>query len=441
MLTLRKRRQTRRDSIGKIGPITIAFAVGCAVGVGLVARHRRKEISRPVVVVTEIATRAPSDQRAEKWFQSLIEHSSDIVSLLDGQGIILYKSPSIKRVLGFDRDDLVGHHAFEVAHPDDRERLGMLFGQLLLLPPDQVLCGEFRHLHKDGTYRWVEGVACNMLSDPVVHAIVFNYRDITERKRAEAQVQEAEANLRRYADTLEKRVAERTAKLAEMVDELEGFSYSLAHDLRAPLRSMQGFAQLLEEDYGSNIAEQGKDYIHRIITAATRLDTLILDALSYSKLSLAELPMEKVEIETLIDDIIQSYPNLSAVRDQIHVQGPLPPIRGNRAALTQCVSNLLGNAVKFAKPDAPLEVTIRAQSEGAYVRFWFEDNGIGIPKQSQERIFQIFQRLHSTEEYAGTGIGLAIVRKAVGRMQGEVGVKSEPGQGSRFWLRLHRWGE
>ena len=161
---------------------------------------------------------------------------------------------------------------------------------------------------------------------------------------------------------------------------------------------------------------------------------MIQDILTYSKLVPNQFELERLDPAQLVRELIHSYPNLQSA--EILIREPLLHVRANKAALTQVVSNLLGNAVKFVAPGVQPRIVIRSEARGDFVRLWFEDNGIGIPKSAQGRIFQIFQRLHAPAEYEGTGIGLAIVEKATHRMGGRVGVESEAGQGSRFWVEL-----
>jgi len=249
----------------------------------------------------------------------------------------------------------------------------------------------------------------------------------------------AREDLQQHAADLEKTVAERTEELNETVQELEAFSYSIAHDMRAPLRAMRGFSKILAEECSTQLEEEGKSYLERIGTSADRLDQLIQDVLNYTRVLRSNIPLSPVNTEKLLDDIIQSYPNLQRPEVKIDIAKPLPIVRANAAALTQVFSNLLGNAVKFIHPNVAPRVKVWAETgsqNNSMSRFWFEDNGIGIAKESQQRIFQMFQRLNRAELYEGTGIGLAIVRKAVERMGGKVGVESELGKGSRFWIEL-----
>jgi signal transduction histidine kinase len=253
---------------------------------------------------------------------------------------------------------------------------------------------------------------------------------------SEASLREAEARLRLYNEDLERTVKQRTAKLQEALSELETYSYSVSHDLRAPLRAMQGYAQVLEEELPEKIGPQGKAYLDRIINASNRMDKLIQDVLSFSKLARVETNSEPVNLEKLIRDMIQEYPALGARNSQIEIVTPLPRVSAPLALLSQCLSNLLDNAVKFVPNGAAARVRIRAETVGKDVRLWVEDNGIGIAREYHERIFGVFERIPTDRAYSGTGIGLAIVRKAAGRMGGSVGVESEPGKGSRFWILL-----
>jgi signal transduction histidine kinase len=300
--------------------------------------------------------------------------------------------------------------------------------------------------------------------------IARSIRYAVERK----QTEEA---LARSRDDLERLVQERTATLQETVAELEHFSYALIHDLRAPLRALQGFSELLLEEGGDCQSPQNKDYLRHIITASHRMDQLVIDALSYSKTVREVLPLGPVDPLPLLRGLIDTYPNLQPFKGHIRLESPFPLVLANEAGLTQCFSNLLGNAVKFTRPGTKPEVRVWAESahgslpppqgqgrdkkarmlRGAedatrkpqreptvspahtphsflLVRLWVEDQGIGIPQTFQSRIFDMFQRGGSAQE--GTGIGLAIVRKVVERMGGEVGVHSEEGKGSRFWVEL-----
>jgi signal transduction histidine kinase len=253
---------------------------------------------------------------------------------------------------------------------------------------------------------------------------------------SESSLKEAQAKLRAHANHLERTVTERTAQLRETVAELEAYSYSVSHDLRAPLRAVRGYAHVLQEDFASKLDPKAQDFLKRMMTSCDRMDALIQDVLSYSRLSRADLKSDRVDLERLIQEILQQYPALQAADADVKIEGPLPVLNAPEALLSQCLSNLLNNAVKFTRPGVKPDVRVRAETHGYDVRIWVEDKGIGIDPQYHERIFGVFERIPGQPSYDGTGIGLAIVRKAVERMGGKVGLVSELGKGSRFWIDL-----
>jgi len=261
-------------------------------------------------------------------------------------------------------------------------------------------------------------------------------RNTSEAKaRLVEDLRRAQAELRQYSDGLEKKVEERTAKLRETIGELEHFSYTIAHDMRAPLRAMNGICQILQEEYGNCVDDAGRDYLRRIVQSSTRMDHLIIDALDYSKAVRNELTLERINPGPLLHEIVESYPQFQPFRAQIEIPNNFRLVLGNRAALTQSFSNFLGNAIKFIQAGTLPRVHVWDELRGKRVRIWFADSGIGIPDDQHARIFEMFYRLH-TEEYEGTGVGLALVKKVVERMRGTVGVESELGKGSQFWIEL-----
>ena len=279
----------------------------------------------------------------------------------------------------------------------------------------------------------------NLYEEDGRKVIQCNIRDITERRRMENDLRDAKDQLTNHAAELERVVAERTAELRETIGELEGFSYSVSHDMRAPLRAMQSFAQFLMDEYGSKLDEQGVNYLHRIMRSAVRLDRLIQDVLSYTRVLHAKLPMERVDLDRLVRDIVETFPNGQPIKPEIQIEGTLPHVMGNQALLAQCVSNLLSNGAKFVSPGATPRLEVSAEVlDDASIRVWFKDNGIGIAPENQRAHFPFVRADSPATEYEGTGIGLTIVRKAAERMGAQVGFESELGKGSRFWIQLKK---
>jgi signal transduction histidine kinase len=268
--------------------------------------------------------------------------------------------------------------------------------------------------------------------------------EIAERRRVEAALKAAQEQLQANAAKLEQMVAERTNQLQASIGELEAIAYSLAHDLRAPVRAIHGFTQLVLEMPHGQVSPPAVELLKRVVTAATRMDSLIQDVLALTTVIRRPVTPSHVNVEALIRSLIQERPELSPPRAEIKIESPLLPVFAHEAMLGQCLANLLSNAVKFVEHGTVPQVRVRTEELDAttpsphpsVVRIWIEDHGIGIPAGAQDRIFEIFQRLNSTTHYSGSGIGLAIVRKAVERMGGRVGVESAPNKGSRFWLDL-----
>jgi signal transduction histidine kinase len=280
--------------------------------------------------------------------------------------------------------------------------------------------------------------------------------EIAERRRIEADLDAAHAQLRANAEKLEQAVIERTAQLRASMVEMEAFAYSLAHDLRAPVRAIHSFTQLVLEMPRDEIGPSAGELLSRVVKAAIRMDSLIQDVLDLSHIIRRPIMLAAVDVNTLVRALIDERPELSPSRAEIKIESPLLSVLAHEAMLSQCLTNLLSNAIKFVEPGVMPRVRIwteelhglpAAGSPDATppalksparprVRLWIEDQGIGIAAGAHERIFEIFQRLHSSAFYEGSGIGLAIVRKAIERMGGRVGVESGVRQGSRFWLEL-----
>lgn len=301
-------------------------------------------------------------------------------------------------------------------HPDDLASARDAFEAAINSRTE--FAGEYRVI-TNGEVRWVAMRARYIESAKRLSGVML---DITAEKSAAA--------------ALERTVAERTARLRETVADLEAFSYSISHDMRTPLRAIHGYANIISQE--CELKPEHSGYLQRIGAAAQRMDRLIEDVLAFSRVARADLKLVPVDIASLVPSIIESNPALQAPAARIAIEGLIAPVIGNPAVLTQCLANLLNNAVKFVRCGDIPEIRLWAERIGGVgqplIRVHVSDNGVGIEPAMQEKIFAIFQRLSSDHE--GTGIGLAIVKKAVERLGGRVGVVSQPGQGSTFWLEL-----
>ncbi len=283
-----------------------------------------------------------------------------------------------------------------------------------------------------GAERWWEVVITPMRNrQGQPERLLAVVRDISESKRAERALLQAK-------EELESKVSLRTESLQKTTEELNSFCYSIAHDLRAPLRTQLGFAKILLEDFGPALGEAGRKYTRLVLQAAERQSHILQDLLAHVSVGRAELPMEPI---SLSDAVEQARADLGLAMKEKEAQFNVQEldgwrVRANRTSLHLIVLNLLSNAVKFMPPGRVPRVNLRAEPRDGFVRLWVEDNGIGIEPRHRDRLFRLFQRLNRASAYEGTGMGLAIVKKAAERMGGRVGVDSAPGQGSRFWVEL-----
>jgi PAS domain S-box-containing protein len=343
-------------------------------------------------------------------------------------------NPFMTELLGYPHKELVGKELWEIGLLEDEKSSQAAFRELQ--NKHFIRYEDLPLQNKAGQRHEVEFVS-NLYEEDGREVIQCNIRDITERKRSERELRAAKDIISRHASQLEGLVDKRTAELRESVRDLEAFSYTVSHDMRAPLRAMQGYAELVTQEYADkSLDATAADYLQRISRAALRLDHLIQDVLSYTKVLRVEAPLVPVDLDRLTRDIIENRPSLRQPGAEVLIQGSLPLVLGNEALLTQCISNLLSNALKFVPPGTSPRVRIRAETVDAGLRVWFEDNGIGIASENHGRVFRMFERIHPASQYEGTGIGLTIVRKAAERMRAKVGFESELGKGSRFWILL-----
>jgi signal transduction histidine kinase len=237
----------------------------------------------------------------------------------------------------------------------------------------------------------------------------------------------------RLNETLEEKDKERTRELQENIRELEAFTYTMAHDFRAPLRALHGFSDMLQEEHGELLKEAGCDYLRRISASAAQMDSLVRDLLDYGHLIHQAVDREPVELGRVLDGVLRSMEgDLQRRRAALRVERPTARVLAQPALLSGVLRRLLANAAQYVRGGSEPEIRIRTELENGWVRLWIEDNGIGIAPEHRERLFKPGERL----EPGGSGLGLAFARKAMERMRGRVGVESQVGKGSRFWLEL-----
>jgi PAS domain S-box-containing protein len=399
----------------------------------------RKDGSRfwASVVITKVAdesgnligfgkiTRDLTERRlAELRYRLLVEGVSDYaIFSLDPTGHVTSWNTGAQRIKGYADFEIMGEHFSRFYPPEDRAA-GLPEHVLRTATESGHYEGEGWRVRKDGTRFWASVVVTPIRND---QGEIIGYskitRDVTDRKNLLEQV-------RQHAEELELRVAEREQTNAE----LEAFSYSVSHDLRAPLRAIEGFTQAFMEDYGSSVDPAGLEYLNEVKAATRRINLLVQDLLNFSRLGRIQFELRPVSVSSAIQQAIGQLSE-SADRVQVNIRGEMH-VMAHSQTLVQAISNLVSNAVKFHEAGVHPKVEVSAIRSGDRVRVLVRDNGIGIAPEHQERIFQVFERLHGQEEYPGTGIGLAIVKRGIQRMHGNVGLDSTPGKGSTFWIEL-----
>jgi PAS domain S-box-containing protein len=519
--------------------------------------------------------------KGEEWFRSLVQYASDIITILDAEGTILYESPAIGRLLGYQTHELVGTNVFNYVHPEDVERVLATFVQTVNAGGVSPLV-EFRFRHADGSWRHLEAIGNSLLEDPTVGGMVVNSRDITERKRAEEELRfqktlleaqseasidgilvvstegrivsfnrrfvemweipeeiitsrsdnaalqavldkltdpqtflarviylyehpneesrdeillkdgrtfdrystsvksedgvyhgrvwyfrditehkRAESEIRRLNQTLENRVTQRTAQLEAALDEiqqlneqleqrvqqrtaqleaineeLESFSYSVSHDLRAPLRSINGFSQALLEDYESELDEEGRDYLGRVKAASEHMGRLIDDLLSLSRTTRSEMSHERVDLSALVESIVQELKQSQPDREvELIVEEGLVA-EGDQRLLRVALENLLRNAWKFTSKQPQTRIEFGLTDHKGTSAYFVRDNGAGFDMAYSHKLFGAFQRLHGATEFPGTGIGLTTVQRIIRRHGGSVWAEGAVGLGTTFYFTL-----
>lgn len=346
-------------------------------------------------------------------------------------GQYLYQSPSCKRITGYDAKEFLNDTELIIAitHPDDRESFAQ---HRYTVESKQVPSkAEFKIITREGEIKWIDHVCQPVFdTDGKFMGTRGSNRDITDRKRAEHEIQQLN-------QTLEERVAQRTEQLEGTNKELESFSYSISHDLRAPLRAISGFSQILSTRHRESLNEQGREYLDYIVEASFRMEQLINDLLEYSRLGRRSLNLRPVQLSEIIDNIYTDFESrLNEIGAKIYVSKELPDIYGEESLLRQIFSNLIENAINYRRKEVPLEIRIDSEKDDRGYVIKISDNGIGIPAEYYDKIFNVFQRLHNDDEYPGTGIGLSTVRKALGMMNGTIRVESTVGEGSTFIINL-----
>ena len=353
-------------------------------------------------------------EESEERFRSLVQNSSDIISILEVDGIVRYESPSFYRMFGYQPEEIIGKNAFDFIHPEDIE---IVLGSVSELrssdaPPAPVV---FRFLQKNGKWTYLEAIGNDLSSLPVISGLVINSRDVTERVSSELQLKE-------YASSLEK-----------INKELDQFAYIVSHDLKAPLRAINNLSIWIEEDLHDKFEPDSQKNFDMLRGRIHRMEALINGILQYSRAGRVKAETISIPMNAFIADVVA---NLSPPENfTIQIQEDLPVIEGEKVAIEQIFSNFISNAIKYNNNPNPT-LKVGYEDRGIVHCFYVQDNGPGIEAQFHEKVFAIFQTLQARDTVESTGVGLAIVKKIVEEKGGSVWLESELDQGSTFYFTL-----
>ena len=369
-------------------------------------------------------------ENSERRFRSLIENSSDLICVLNKQGKILYESPSIERILGYNPQERIDKFIYEYIPEEEVYPIREIIAEMVDKENFSTQF-EVRFLHHDGTYSNFEIACNNRLSDPSINGIILNSRDITKRKQIENE-------LSRYRAHLEDEVTQRTSQLTTINQDLETFNYSVSHDLRAHIRAINAYSQFILDNENHQLSADDKKYLENILNESRRMQALIEDLIKLSHVSHSPINSEEIDLSDLFRSIIRGL-ELSNPERKVEtkvVEGLIT--YADKGLITIAMENLIGNAWKFTSQRDTAQIEFGSEQYEGTVVFYIRDNGAGFDMKYADKIFTPFQRFHSEQEFPGTGIGLSTVNRIIQRHAGKIWADSQPNIGTTIYFSLSK---
>ena len=398
-----------------------------------ILRDENNEITGAISLGLDVTERIKTENQlktSERTYREIFNGSNDILFIHDIEtGKIIDVSSKVTELYGYKPSELIGKTVDSLSKGEPPYTAAEALKRIKKTIKEGPQIYEWMALNKENVSFWVE-VSLKKASINGKDRLLAVVRDIRQRKASEKELTE-------YREHLEDLVDQRAAEIKAKNKELETFTYSVSHDLKAPLRGIDGYSRLLVESYSDKLDEEGIFFLNNVRQGTTQMNRLIEDLLAYSRTERKELHYSSIDLKSLIENLVsQRTRDIEEYLIDLKIEVPYDTIESDTETLRQVLTNYLDNAIKYSKKNTPGTVTIGGSHDDEYWTLWVKDDGIGFDPKYLDRIFEIFQRLHRVEEYPGTGVGLAIVRKAVERIGGKVRANSSLGEGSTFYLDI-----